>query len=268
MLPAGVAWGLVGGVVGGAVAGALLYWAAPSNLYLPATVMLPLRQRARMALPENLRIAFGVGGALSVVSIAAAAIAGEFSLALMGVVAGVGLVTGLILLLWGVLFDLSLEDSYVVGAVIPTRFAGRGPGAVLTASRNNGLARIVGGALTAGLITGALLWFVVQFFVRDDVALACGIATMAFTGVVVGLDSGLHAWLYHYWLRWRRGRDEVLPKHIPQFLAWCGAVERGWLRTTDAYEFRHRELLDHLAASDVPEPRPASASAEPAIGAP
>jgi hypothetical protein len=50
----------------------------------------------------------------------------------------------------------------------------------------------------------------------------------------------------HYWLRSRLRAQGLLPRRLPQFLSWCAEPSRGWLRITNAYEFRHRELLDHL----------------------
>jgi hypothetical protein len=36
------------------------------------------------------------------------------------------------------------------------------------------------------------------------------------------------------------------------FLSCCAQLSRGWLRITSAYEFRHREVLDHLAPAEAP----------------
>jgi hypothetical protein len=50
-----------------------------------------------------------------------------------------------------------------------------------------------------------------------------------------------------------------LPRRLPQFLAWCAHPRRSWLRVvSDSYEFRHRELLDHLSSAQRREgvPRP------------
>lgn len=44
------------------------------------------------------------------------------------------------------------------------------------------------------------------------------------------------------------GRQGRLPKRLQPFLEWCALLERGWLPLSDAREFRHRELLDHLAS--------------------
>jgi hypothetical protein len=41
----------------------------------------------------------------------------------------------------------------------------------------------------------------------------------------------------------------ALPARLRAFLQWCTKDERAWLRLSDAYEFRHRELLEHLAPS-------------------
>ncbi|MEA2520993.1 MAG: hypothetical protein QOI81_639, partial [Actinomycetota bacterium] len=49
--------------------------------------------------------------------------------------------------------------------------------------------------------------------------------------------------------RWRLSRAGILPFRLVTFLEWCALPERSWLRVTDAYEFRHRDLLDHLIAT-------------------
>jgi len=96
-----------------------------------------------------------------------------------------------------------------------------------------GLASGLGSGLASGLLVG----------------LGSGLGS----GLASGLLAGLDAWLYHHWLRWRRATHGVLPARLPAFLEWCAQDERGWLRISDAYEFRHRELLEHLAPA---APRP------------
>jgi hypothetical protein len=83
---------------------------------------------------------------------------------------------------------------------------------------------------------------------RDE--LVAGLVIGLLAGLFFGLHRllfGLDAWLYHHWLRRRLHIRGQLPRHLPEFLSWCAEPARGWLRITDAYEFRHRELLDHLA---------------------
>jgi hypothetical protein len=53
--------------------------------------------------------------------------------------------------------------------------------------------------------------------------------------------------LYFNFLRRRLARRGQIPSDLSGFLDWCAAPERGWLRITDVYEFRHRELQEHLA---------------------
>ncbi len=53
-------------------------------------------------------------------------------------------------------------------------------------------------------------------------------------------------------LRWPLYALGSLPLHLPAFLEWCACVERRWLRIADAYEFRHRELLEHLTQPAMP----------------
>jgi hypothetical protein len=110
---------------------------------------------------------------------------------------------------------------------------------VLVASRNSGLAVGATAGLFASLPVG------LAFGLTEG--LSAGLLIGLFFVLVIGLMFGLDAWLYHYWLRWRLRARAFLPARLPTFLEWCARDERGWLRITDAYEFRHRELLEHLA---------------------
>jgi hypothetical protein len=163
--------------------------------------------------------------------------------------------------LLGVVYDIALAGTEGVGADPAGSFAHAGPDAVLIASRTSGL---VGGlvvwlglglfvGLTYGLIYGL---FGGGLFGGLTYGLFYGLIGGLFYGLVVGLigglDAGLDAWAYHHWLRWRLRARGVLPARLPSFLEWCAHDERNWLRITDAYEFRHRELLEHLAPSDNP----------------
>jgi hypothetical protein len=160
---------------------------------------------------------------------------------LVGFTSGVGIL----------LLSIALAGTDVIAADPPLRFAYTGPDAVLDASRSSGLAGAVAGALAGGL-AGALAG---GLFGRIDVGLYDWLADALYTGLafglafglIGGLAGGLDAWLYHYWLRWRLRRRRLLPVRLPSFLDWCARDERGWLRISDAYEFRHRELLEHLA---------------------
>jgi len=72
-----------------------------------------------------------------------------------------------------------------------------------------------------------------------------GLAYGLTVGLVSGLILGLGPWLRHHWLRCRLARQGLLPRRLKLFLDWCASPNRGWLRVSDAYEFRHRELLEH-----------------------
>jgi hypothetical protein len=73
--------------------------------------------------------------------------------------------------------------------------------------------------------------------------------------LIVGLAGGMDAWLYYHWACHRLARKGSLPRRLLAFLEWCALPERGWLRLSDACEFRHRELLDHLASDTDTEGR-------------
>jgi hypothetical protein len=153
----------------------------------------------------------------------------------------VALFAGLVLILddfWG---------SDVIASDPPRRYSHARPDAVLTASRSHGLARGLGFGLVGGLALGIFLGL--QYGLARGLAtgLATGLALALPTGVGSGIGGGLDAWLYHHWLRRRLSAQGVLPTGLPGFLEWCAQEERGWLRISDAYEFRHRGLLDHLS---------------------
>ncbi len=154
-------------------------------------------------------------------------------------VAGLAAAGGVMLWTLGVLFDVLTDRSELITDQVPTRFEGRRPDALLVASRNSGVAQGLGTAIFVGPIV------VAASALGGATAVAVAVAMLA-TVLLIGLISGLDAWLYHYWLRRQLGRRDVLPRRIPEFLAWCAEPERDWIRITDAYQFRHRELLDYL----------------------
>jgi hypothetical protein len=63
-------------------------------------------------------------------------------------------------------------------------------------------------------------------------------------GLVSCLTFGLAFWLYRHWVRHRLATQGLLPSRLKEFVDWCASFERGWLRVSDAYEFRHRELFE------------------------
>jgi len=162
-----------------------------------------------------------------------------------------GLVFGLVSGLTSVVLSLLLGD--VVAADPPRRFAHARPDAVLTASRSNGLFTGLVGGLGIGLATGLLFGLAGGLVFGLISGLIGGLVFGLPVGLVAGLRAGLGAWLYHYWLRSRLVARGVLPARLPAFLKWCAEDEQGWLRISDAYEFRHRELLEHLAPATPPD---------------
>lgn len=118
----------------------------------------------------------------------------------------------------------------------PAHLAGRGPAAVLAATRNAGL---VVAAATAIMLALPIVVF------WDDIDLTGVIVPLVVIPIVNGYASGLGAWAYFHWARLQLARADLLPRELTAFLEW--ASQAGWLRANDAYEFRHKELLDHLA---------------------
>jgi hypothetical protein len=132
----------------------------------------------------------------------------------------------------------------------PRRLAGRGPTAVLKDSRNTGL-------IAAGITMLIVLALSTAIFglLNDEWLYSLGVAAFpAALAAAVAALLGLRPWLYHYWLRRRLVRQGLVPWRLTAFLDWCAAPQRAWLRVSDAYEFRHRELLDHLARSQLASP--------------
>lgn len=174
-------------------------------------------------------------------------------------------------LICAVLIAVALTEDMVTGGTLvarsgsPTRFAHRRPDALLTANRNSGLVcALVGLAcgLTTGAATGAIFGLSSGLTEGLTFGLYLGIPIGLVGSLVCGLVCGLDMWLYYYWLRWRLYARGLLPSRLPEFLGWCSEPPRGWLRVTNAYEFRHRELLDYLA----PPSRPIDAGWTPVTG--
>lgn len=137
------------------------------------------------------------------------------------------------------IYALSEVGESNVAEEPPASLVGRGPGAVIRATRNNALfAAFLGLALLAPL---ALL-------VSDPdarwrlVVLSVGLAAWG---------QGMDAWAFYHWSRWRLHRAGLIPRRLRRFLDWA-SEDTGWLRASDAYEFRHRELLDYLAREVKP----------------
>lgn len=203
----------------------------------------------------------------------AALAAGLFIGMIAGLITGDWLLSGLFWALAGLLIgsgSFAVDLAARVGTKViiedpPHRFAHAGPDAVLLASRSSGLlsglliglAVPLASALVFGLV-GALVGGLAGDLVGGlgiglFIGLVYGLVIGLVGGLVGGLAFGLDAWLYHRWLRWRLAARGALPARLPAFLQWCTQDERGWLRISDAYEFRHRELLEHLAPTPPPD---------------
>jgi hypothetical protein len=214
-----------------------------------------------------LTLAFGIGGGLA--AALALAIVGVrlpdelFGGAMAGL--ALGLVGGLIL----VLFQLIQASRSEILGDPPREASGRGVGGVLTASRNAGLVSALIHGMTMWLVIGIVPYLLFRLMGnsygyvafrlnaeladrlgRPAVALAFALPFGVGFAIAGGLANGLGAWFYHHWIRRRLARRHLLPRRLPRFLEWCALPERGWLRISDAAEFRHRDLLDYLAWPD------------------
>ncbi|GAA0965523.1 NACHT domain-containing protein [Actinocorallia libanotica] len=89
-----------------------------------------------------------------------------------------------------------------------------------------------------------VIWLVLWLCLGLGLGLIVGLAV----GLAVGLTGGPAAVRYGMLLLCTRGR---LPRRLGRFLHWC--YQTGLLRTSGvAYQFRHRELQDYLAAHPFP----------------
>lgn len=157
----------------------------------------------------------------------------------------VGLVAGLVAGSFAGLADFLRAGTTSVSGDPPRRLAGGGVSAVLTAARNVGLVT----GLICAVVSGLALGLISLVLFGRAAALAFGLAWAVVMGLNFGLTGGLAPWFYHYWLRRRLARRGLLPRRLKEFLDWCASPNRGWMRVSDAYEFRHRELLEHLATT-------------------
>lgn len=249
----GVGVGLVFGLLGG-LGGALTSRTAPSY-----TRRVGWRARLRHAIElgraKRVNAPLGLAVGLFVLSGAYAALAGGShgtTIAFLATLLAASLGGGLgVVLVVAVLVVLS-AGAETVTATPPERFAHKRPDAVLVASRNSGLTRGLTVGLGCGLVTG-LLFAAGRMLAVGSGAPSAALFALLFYGTIAaigyGLSGGLSAWVHHYVLRWRLSARGRLPRRLPTFLEWCAEPARGWMRITEAYEFRHRELLDHLATS-------------------
>jgi hypothetical protein len=133
----------------------------------------------------------------------------------------------------------NVGSSYVAEEP-PSYLAGRGPDAVIRATRNHGL-------IAAGF---AAVLFATPIALLTSTFSAFVVLVAANT-LMVGWIGGLNAWAFHHWTRWRLARAGLLPRRLGRFLEWA-SDDIGYLRASDAYEFRHKELLDYLARDVEP----------------
>lgn len=244
-LIAGLTFTLTAGLDHGVVAGALMGLVASSSIGLTSG----LEPSLRMMLPWRIRVR---SLRLTNLPTLTALLVGVPPGLLLGLTLawteGLAIGLGVGFAIWLV---IALVGAVAVGselAAAPGRLAVRGPNAVLTATRNHALAAGLAAGLAPGLGFGLTA--------GPHVGLPAGLLV----GLRFSLFFGLFAWLYHHWLRRRLARQGLLPRRLRRFMNCCAKPEQGWLRVSDAYEFRHRELLDHLAPSahHKPEPRPST----------
>jgi tetratricopeptide (TPR) repeat protein len=139
----------------------------------------------------------------------------------------------------GISMRLGEEGTHWVAEEPPEHLLGRGPAAVIKSARNHGL--------FATLIAGSILTIVHLLIVPGPQSFPVVVVSAIF----FAWASGLEAWAYYQWTRWRLSRRGLLPLQLRKFLDWA-AQDTGLLRARDAYEFRHRELLDYLARGVAP----------------
>jgi hypothetical protein len=228
----GVAFGLTNGLITALLAGEAIE-------HLSVTIGAPRRTRISAIRKDTRRILAGMLATGLLMGLLIGIRKGlAFGLAFgLGVMPTFGLFVGLTLFI--------RAGTTSVPSDPPHRLAGRGPSAVLTAARNIALAGGLIGGILAGMITGLEAGLVLGRLAGLVFGVTFGVAA----GFGLALTFGLTPWVYHYWLRHRLARQGLLPRRLQDFLDWCGFQSRGWLRVSDAYEFRHRELLEHLANS-------------------
>jgi hypothetical protein len=139
------------------------------------------------------------------------------------------------------------DTAEQANTVLPESLTPLEPDALITKTRRHALRGVALNFTTvAALLTIAL---VTSFGAQVGDAVALGAAGGVFIAVRHLRDTSLATWVYYVWIRYRLARSGMLPWRLSQFLRWCCAPEREWMRASDAYEFRHRELLDHLSGT-------------------
>lgn len=235
----GVAAGWDIGLLTGPLLGLTLAVFGTVEVYAPS-----IRERVGL----GVRMRHALTGLHFLISVLAALICGVIFTALTRPVAG--LIVGLVVLPYLILYDIVDAGRVAVSADPPARFALGHPDALLLASRNSGLSFGLCFGVVYALGIGVPVWLIAGPIEGVRCALGFGLAT----AVGFGFLGGLNAWLFHYWLRWWLSVRGLLPRRLTQFLDSCAQPSRRLLRVTNAYEFRHRELLEHLALERSSEP--------------
>lgn len=240
-VPFGVSFGLIPGGISG-VAGAML--SGCRRNFAPVTrTASSLRQRLWNERYFALKLSLGLSGAAVPLLIGLWLVRGEpFSLAW-----NVWILIGCILIGVGTA-ALNASDTgraTILSEFPPELVSEPRPNTVLRGSALNGW-KAAAGIFLLCTATGGPIFYASQ----------TSVITLLFTamwGVLFAgskwLDWGLAGWAYHYWVRWNLSRRNLLPFRLFAFLDWC--CEVGWLRVGEAYEFRHRELLEYIAPQET-----------------
>jgi hypothetical protein len=116
----------------------------------------------------------------------------------------------------------------------------------LRSSRNEGLLAGIAAALIFAVPTALITGLMSRRWLGAPLLLAIPI------GVTAALANGLVPWFYHYCVRIVLARKGLIPLRLRSFLDWCSAPERLWLyESGGSYQFRHRQLMEHIARDDV-----------------
>jgi DNA polymerase III delta prime subunit len=168
---------------------------------------------------------------------------------------GTGLGSALIGLILGLILALAISLNIgLTAGLLQWLNAQRGVSETVPEEDVQGATRnvLIGGLASTGLsgmIYGATLGFISNFFGRQDIGLRAA-ATLALTlGLVVALRTGGAAYLQHLALRAVLVYKDYAPRRYTEFLDT--AVERVFLRKVGrGYIFVHRLLLEHFATSE------------------
>lgn len=208
--PNGLA-GVMGGGLGGKPAGVVVYWTAGAVGGGLVGTLLGLHAK-------------GPGGILTGLAV------GALGCSLIGLLVGLTL--------------YRLENGRSVSAGVP----GRGltvahPLSVLRMCARAGLAT----GVIAAVVSTAVAYYGLDTLYGPDIASTLAVPGGIVFAVFCASEAGLGALVYFHFLRTRSGLRGDAPWRVNAFLQWCSQPERSWLRGSNAFEFRHREFLDHLS---------------------